>query len=913
MADLIVRIIARNLTRQGVDQSSKEFQRLESAVSQTASRLKVVGIAAAAAIGIGISKYGEHDKKIREISTLLNDVSEKDIKKMGVEISNMSMRFAQSFDSMAKARYDIISAGFTNAADSAEVLEEAAKLAVGGVAEVSSTSLILTRVLNSYVRTAKDAAEVSDVLFTTVRLGQTTIPELAQFIGNVSPVAKVAGLSLKNLGAAMATITLGGLDTATAAVSLRGALLGLASPAVEAKKAMDLAGISVKKFSDGTLDLVETVRQFVGMDLEQLNKFIPDVRAANAVAIMATNFEKLSSNVDEFGNIAGASQVAFEKMEKSAGFRVDQLKIKFGAAVTALGELTFPLADALINVVNWFQGLDEASKSMVTTMGIATAAVYIFRTAIVVTLGPIGLVYAAIGILGAGLVTYAAKSKDAAEQTDTFSESVVNAEGKFETATVDLKKYREEVEKVAKIHAPKAELPEFATAHDAQPKPLTAHGELDTTGVKQSAADMMAEINKMFGDAVIPSPNSVATSAKWRQLYSDLIKQGVDAESAMEATWDSFVNSLEDKDKSIVESWQESQDKQFEAEQEKLAKINEASNIALQVQSDLVQQYYDRKDELAGKDFEREFEKNLELTALREEYFSTDYERMVANLQRQFDAVDLNWRNIKRLNDMYLKALGISQDRFLLGREVSWEQTSLEISRRWVNAFTNTMINPLTEMFQRWEAATSNDFHKFLLNIVAMFAEAVAQMMVEWAALQLVKEIGLPFSGGGITPGPTMPTTIGNAAFGNQIGPLLASRGYISRDSFARAQTGSLIPIPTKTLSITNFERAQTGTMAAGFDTVPILARPGEAIIPTEIVRRNEPLIRQLIAGQDAGKISSQTTEVNNNFNFSISAVDARGVAELVESREFQDKFIRMINNDTLRLTAGAQTVRGEN
>ena len=138
-SDLVIRILAKDLTRKGFGSASREVKNLRAEVDKAARRMKYIGIAAAAGSIAAIKQFGDFDRKVREISTLLGDVTENDIKVMGDEIKKLSVEYGQSVDSMAKAKYDAISAGFTGAADSSKLLAQSAKLAVAGVSDVSQT------------------------------------------------------------------------------------------------------------------------------------------------------------------------------------------------------------------------------------------------------------------------------------------------------------------------------------------------------------------------------------------------------------------------------------------------------------------------------------------------------------------------------------------------------------------------------------------------------------------------------------------------------------------------------------------------------------------------------------------------------------------------------------------------------
>jgi TP901 family phage tail tape measure protein len=389
-------------------------------------QLSMVVAGAAFAINGLVNSYAGFDNRIREIGTLLDDVTEKSLKKMSREVKMMAVQFGQSLDTMAKARYDIISAGFTDAADSANILAEASKLAVGGVSTVAQTALSLTKMLNSFKLSATEAGSASDIMFTTVRLGQTTIDQLVGVLGHVNAIANKAKLGLKGLGASMAALTAGGLNTEIAAVALRGALLALDAPTQGAARAMEKAGISVKHFNDGTMDIVETIRQFEGMDLKSLNEFIPDVRAANAVAVLSNNVDKLAAAVKAMETSSGAADAAFAKMAKGAKFRIDQMKARFSSAATEMGNGLLPLYQVTLGFVELLAQMPATLKIVLVNVVALTVALTTLRTvftAFGLATGPIGWVIAGITALTGVLAAMAMETDDAAEANVKLAKS----------------------------------------------------------------------------------------------------------------------------------------------------------------------------------------------------------------------------------------------------------------------------------------------------------------------------------------------------------------------------------------------------------------------------------------------------------------------------------------------------------
>jgi len=296
-------------------------------------------LAGAGMAALSIKLAGDFSKNLREVSTLMDNTSEKSIKKMGKELRLLAQTSGLALSSLSKAKYDVVSAGFSEAAESAQILAASTQLAVGGVTSAAAAADILTTALNAYGLSANKVNDVSDILFTTVRLGKTTMDELAGSLGTVLPIAKSAGVSLATVGAAMASMTAGGINTAESTTALRGAIMALTAPVGAAAKAMADAKIEAKRFEDGSFDLLSTVKQFEGMDPAALRKFIPDVRASVAISALANNVEGLSKNLLAFEKRTGASETAFNKMAGEFNTQMKMLKNASQSVMIEIGDV----------------------------------------------------------------------------------------------------------------------------------------------------------------------------------------------------------------------------------------------------------------------------------------------------------------------------------------------------------------------------------------------------------------------------------------------------------------------------------------------------------------------------------------------------------------------------------------------
>lgn len=342
--------IVLKITQKGARKTGKALKGVTTSAVGLASK---VGLVSAGFGALSVKLAGDFQKSLLEVSTLMKNTNSETLPNLSNELRKVAGSSGLALGSLSKAKYDIVSAGFSKAAESAKILDVSTKLAVGGVTSAAAAADLLTTSLNAFGFTSADADRVSDSLFTTVRLGKTTMDELASSMGQVLPFAKSMNLSFEDVGASMATLTASGISTAEATTALRATITALSAPSDGAKRAMDEAGISVKKFDDGTVDLISTIEQFKGVDQETIKKFIPNVRAILGVQTLANNFNVLKKNVKEFADdSAGATELAFDKMAKGFNTTFNRLKNNIQSVMIEIGNVIIEKIQSPLDSVN---------------------------------------------------------------------------------------------------------------------------------------------------------------------------------------------------------------------------------------------------------------------------------------------------------------------------------------------------------------------------------------------------------------------------------------------------------------------------------------------------------------------------------------------------------------------------------
>ncbi len=183
MADGVKRIV-EIAVRANTDGAVRGLDDLTKKITGLTTTQIAFAVAAVKALGDVVQAYARtvaaaqgYQMAILEVNTLLN-ADAATVQRMSRDLQDLAVRFGQVDEVMARAQYNVVSAGFADVADSMQILEVASRAAIGGVTDVNTAAYVLTQTLNAYGMGADDAESVAGTLFATVKGGVTTFSEL---------------------------------------------------------------------------------------------------------------------------------------------------------------------------------------------------------------------------------------------------------------------------------------------------------------------------------------------------------------------------------------------------------------------------------------------------------------------------------------------------------------------------------------------------------------------------------------------------------------------------------------------------------------------------------------------------------------------------------------------------------------
>lgn len=286
-----------------------------------------VGIGVALAVKGMVTQFAKVERGIREISTLMGGLTEREMDDMRRESENLAIASGKAIDGLVKARYDIISAGFVDAADSAKVLAASTDLALAGVTEVSLAADIVTTALNAWSLSSDRAADVSGKLFAAVRLGKTTVEEIAGGFGRAAAIAGQLGVSLDAVLGALTQLTAAGQSSDEAFTAIRASIVELIKPSKALLKVINDLGFTSGQQAIDMVGYAETIR-LIGEEAKRTNTPISDlfanVRSMQAILPLA------GTRAKAFAEAIGVIEDSANEAKDASKIMLDSVEANFG-------------------------------------------------------------------------------------------------------------------------------------------------------------------------------------------------------------------------------------------------------------------------------------------------------------------------------------------------------------------------------------------------------------------------------------------------------------------------------------------------------------------------------------------------------------------------------------------------------
>lgn len=394
--------------------SNMRWGRLENAgriVAHIGAVLATVGAVGTIALGTMAKSAAEFSKQITLAATQARLPGQSFAATAGIAknltktVLDQMQQFPASSEEMANSLYEIFSStNISSQRKAADTLKLFNQMAVAGGSDLGTMTDAGITLLNNFVgpgenqfKTLKGAV---DFFFATVKEGRFTAEQFATSLGNVVSIAGGAGLSLKDVGTAMAFIT-----KQTGATLTKRDATGLARliemfERADVIKGLHDAGVEVERVGGGMRPLLDVMKDIKSTfklkpGAETLNFFKTISAAGSGGAgtagtsqgrrifnIMYKDLAQYEKTQKTVFKTQGEFMKSFKALSKTPGVRWDVTVNQMKALAIMVGQEVIPiltqLAWPLIKLLHWFNALNPSTKhwiAVLLTLGSVSALV----------------------------------------------------------------------------------------------------------------------------------------------------------------------------------------------------------------------------------------------------------------------------------------------------------------------------------------------------------------------------------------------------------------------------------------------------------------------------------------------------------------------------------------------------------
>lgn len=300
-------------------------------------------------VGDAVSRFRVLEQEVANIKSIKPEI---DTDALYKQLSEMQTRIPVASDKLAESYYNIASSIKANSSEILALTESTSKGAFAARADTTEWATAVIGVMNAYGKTVKDTDHIQDLFFETVRDGVINGRQLAQVMGPLAARAKLAGASIEEMAAALATSTKQGGDAFQNANDLSNLYQHFTTK--EAQDALHKQGVETITVSGAYRDLIDILTdletKMKGMSesgrAEIIQGIFPDRQAQAGLARLLNDLKGYREQIGLAKTESGAFSSAYAtQMDTNAAKtellnnRVKELQESWGRFLDIFGNI----------------------------------------------------------------------------------------------------------------------------------------------------------------------------------------------------------------------------------------------------------------------------------------------------------------------------------------------------------------------------------------------------------------------------------------------------------------------------------------------------------------------------------------------------------------------------------------------
>lgn len=260
-------------------------------------------------------------------------------------------------------------------------------LAVASNTDLARTCDIVSDAMTALKIPIEDTSKFTDILAMASSKANTNVEMLGESFKYCAPVAGELGIKAEDLAVGLGIMANAGVKGSMSGTQMRTALSRLVKPTKEMKATMEKYNIAIQTNSDGTVDLMATMKhlrkQLGELEATEKANVIATLMGQEAMAgwsaIIGASEEDFNDLTKAIYNSEGATKEMSETMGNTFEGKIRNMKSAFEGVQIAVGEILIPtlekLVDKITGVFTWFNELDSGTQKFLITAGGAVAVI----------------------------------------------------------------------------------------------------------------------------------------------------------------------------------------------------------------------------------------------------------------------------------------------------------------------------------------------------------------------------------------------------------------------------------------------------------------------------------------------------------------------------------------------------------
>ncbi|MET8449336.1 phage tail tape measure protein [Streptomyces sp. NPDC005209] len=327
-------LIAVDRASRTLHQIGRAAGRTDSVMGKLGRTAKIAGEAMAGGLAVGLAVSAKHAAEFQSSMTKISTqagATMKDVRQLSDQVLKLGTHAQQGPKELADSLYHLKSVGMDNVS-AMKALKEASDLAAVGGSSLEETTNALAGAWRTGIKGAGSFHEAVSTVNAIIGAGNMRMEQFTEAIGTgILPSAKTFGLSLKQVGAALALMTDEGIPAVDAATRLRMSFSLLGAPSGAAEKQLKKIGITgldlanAMRSKDGLIGAIQLLKDHLdksGMSAAEqsqtLSRAFGGGRSSSAILTLINNLDVLKKKQDQVNKTTGRFDDAVKQQRKTA-------------------------------------------------------------------------------------------------------------------------------------------------------------------------------------------------------------------------------------------------------------------------------------------------------------------------------------------------------------------------------------------------------------------------------------------------------------------------------------------------------------------------------------------------------------------------------------------------------------------